>query len=134
MLVVAVEQEEVAKYDKICEEAYVAAKKETAVKNTDWLDSPWPGFFEGKDPMKIPSTGCSEDVLRHVGQSVSTPPDNFVIHGGILLIITATTSPLLMADPFITCDIVIQKRRSKSTILVTNESPLLFVLGRTCVN
>ncbi|XP_067671132.1 2-oxoglutarate dehydrogenase complex component E1-like [Haliotis asinina] len=76
-------EEEVAKYDKICEEAYVAAKKETAVKNTDWLDSPWPGFFEGRDPMKIPSTGCSEDVLRHVGQSVSTPPDNFVIHGGL---------------------------------------------------
>ncbi|XP_041362850.1 2-oxoglutarate dehydrogenase, mitochondrial-like isoform X1 [Gigantopelta aegis] len=76
-------EEEVAKYDKICEEAYVAAKKETAVKNTDWLDSPWGNFFEGRDPMKMPITGVSEDVLHHIGGIFSTPPDDFVIHGGL---------------------------------------------------
>ncbi len=61
------------------------AKKETAVKATDWLDSPWGGFFEGRDPMTLTSTGCMEDVLKHVGQKVSTPPDNFVIHGGMYI-------------------------------------------------
>lgn len=72
-----------AKYDKICEEAYVLAKKETAVRNTDWLDSPWSGFFEGRDPMKMQPTGVSEDTLRHIGGLVSTPPPgDFVIHGG----------------------------------------------------
>ena len=60
----------------------MAAKKETAVKNTDWLDSPWGNFFEGRDPMKMPITGVSEDVLHHIGTVFSTPPDDFVIHGG----------------------------------------------------
>ncbi|KAK6187666.1 hypothetical protein SNE40_005643 [Patella caerulea] len=77
-------EEEVAKYDKICEEAYVLAKKETAVSNKDWLDSPWTGFFEGRDPMKLPSTGISEDTLRDIGVKFSTPPGgDFTIHGGL---------------------------------------------------
>lgn len=76
------QQEEIAKYDKICEEAYSLAKKETAVSHSDWLDSAWNGFFEGRDPMKLPTTGISEDVLNHIGSVFSTPPDNFVIHGG----------------------------------------------------
>ena len=36
------------KYEKICEEAYVKAQKETQIRYKDWLDSPWSGFFEGK--------------------------------------------------------------------------------------
>ena len=35
------------KYEKICEEAYVKAQKETQIRYKDWLDSPWSGFFEG---------------------------------------------------------------------------------------
>lgn len=41
------------KYDKICEDAYNQAKQETHIKYKDWLDSPWSGFFEGKDPLKV---------------------------------------------------------------------------------
>lgn len=56
------------------------------MKNSDWLDSPWSGFFEGKDQMKNPTTGISEEVLEHIGKAVSTPPEgDFVIHGGTLL-------------------------------------------------
>lgn len=43
------------KYEKICEDAYNQAKQETHIKYKDWLDSPWSGFFEGKDPLKVKS-------------------------------------------------------------------------------
>jgi len=76
-------EEEIAKYDAICDEAFNQSKKETAVSNLDWLDSPWHGFFDGKDPMHLPTTGVSEDVLTHIGTVMSTPPDDFVIHGGL---------------------------------------------------
>lgn len=38
-------QEEVAKYDKICEEAYTSSKDEKILHIRNWLDSPWPGTF-----------------------------------------------------------------------------------------
>ncbi|GFS24520.1 2-oxoglutarate dehydrogenase, mitochondrial [Elysia marginata] len=76
-------EEEMAKYDKICEESYSLAKKETAVSNIDWLDSPWSGFFEGRNPMEMPTTGVHEETLQHIGKVFSTPPEDFVIHGGL---------------------------------------------------
>ncbi|CAL7942906.1 unnamed protein product [Xylocopa violacea] len=74
------------KYEKICEEAYVNARQETHIKYKDWLDSPWSGFFEGKDPLKVSPTGIKEDTLLHIGKKFSSPPPNaaeFVIHKGI---------------------------------------------------
>lgn len=53
------------------------------MSNIDWLDSPWSGFFEGRDPMLLPTTGISEEILKHIGTVFSTPPEDFVIHGGI---------------------------------------------------
>ncbi|CAG5119058.1 unnamed protein product, partial [Candidula unifasciata] len=82
-------EEEISKYDKICEEAYSLAKKETAVSNIDWLDSPWSGFFEGRDPMRLPITGVTEETLRHIGTVFSTPPEDFVIHGGLKRVLKA---------------------------------------------
>jgi 2-oxoglutarate dehydrogenase E1 component len=78
-------EEEVAKYDKICEDAYLNAKKETVMRNSDWLDSPWPGFFVGKDPMKMGETSAPEEVLTHVGKMMSEPPPDpsFSIHRGL---------------------------------------------------
>uniref|UniRef100_T1I7U2 2-oxoglutarate dehydrogenase, mitochondrial n=1 Tax=Rhodnius prolixus TaxID=13249 RepID=T1I7U2_RHOPR len=64
------------KYDKICEESYVNAGKETHIKYKDWLDSPWSGFFEGKDPLKMTPTGIKEDTLVHIGKRFSSPPPN----------------------------------------------------------
>ncbi|XP_078040417.1 oxoglutarate dehydrogenase Nc73EF isoform X5 [Augochlora pura] len=80
------------KYEKICEEAYTNAKQETHIKYKDWLDSPWSGFFEGKDPLKASPTGIKEDTLVHIGKKFSLPPPNaaeFVIHKGIERILRA---------------------------------------------
>lgn len=80
------------KYEKICEEALAASKKETHIKYKDWLDSPWSGFFEGKDPLKVSPTGIKEDTLVHIGKRFSSPPPNaaeFVIHKGIERILKA---------------------------------------------
>ncbi|KAG9354879.1 hypothetical protein JZ751_001592, partial [Albula glossodonta] len=38
-------EEEIAKYDKICEEAHARSKDEKILHIKHWLDSPWPGFF-----------------------------------------------------------------------------------------
>nr|AHB50494.1 oxoglutarate dehydrogenase [Mayetiola destructor] len=80
------------KYEKICEEAFELAKKETHIKYKDWLDSPWSGFFEGKDPLKVAPTGVKEETLVHIGNRFSSPPPNaaeFTIHRGLLRILAA---------------------------------------------
>ncbi|XP_034239296.1 2-oxoglutarate dehydrogenase, mitochondrial isoform X2 [Thrips palmi] len=80
------------KYEKICEDAHAAARKETHIKYKDWLDSPWSGFFEGKDPLKMSTTGIKEDTLVHIGKRFSSPPPNaagFIIHKGIERILKA---------------------------------------------
>ena len=58
----------VDKYDKICEEAYKKAGEETQVYNKHWLDSPWSGFFEGKDPLHVKDTGVHEETLTHIAK------------------------------------------------------------------
>lgn len=76
------------KYEKICEEALENAKRETHIKFKDWLDSPWSGFFEGKDPLKVNTTGVKEDTLIHIGKKFASPPPNaadFVIHKGTIV-------------------------------------------------
>ncbi|XP_025108212.1 2-oxoglutarate dehydrogenase, mitochondrial-like isoform X2 [Pomacea canaliculata] len=87
-------EEEIAKYDKICEEAYMLAKKETAVANTEWLDSPWTDFFQKKDQMKLPSTWVKESTLTHIGQVFSSEPEDFVIHGGLKRVLRARAEML----------------------------------------
>ncbi|KAF7231961.1 hypothetical protein EG68_08376 [Paragonimus skrjabini miyazakii] len=74
---------EVAKYDKICEDAYELAKKQTVTFNRAWIDSPWHGFFENKDPMHLPNTGVESSVLEHIGHVISEPPEGMVIHPGL---------------------------------------------------
>lgn len=78
-----IQQQERQKYEQICEDSFLKAKKATAVKNTEWLDSPWPNFFVARDPMKLPDTSVAEERLQLIGQSVSTPPsDDFTVHNG----------------------------------------------------
>lgn len=43
LFLVVCAQEEIAKYDKICEEAYARSKDEKILHIKHWLDSPWPG-------------------------------------------------------------------------------------------
>ncbi|XP_052262129.1 2-oxoglutarate dehydrogenase complex component E1-like isoform X3 [Dreissena polymorpha] len=83
-------EEEVSKYDKICEEAYVLSKKESTVSYRDWLDSPWHGFFDSREAMVLPKTGVKEDILQHIGSVFSSPPPgDFVIHPGLKRILKA---------------------------------------------
>jgi len=56
------------------------------------LDSPWSGFFEGKDPLKVSTTGVIEETLIHIGNRFSQPPPNaaeFAIHKGLLRVLAA---------------------------------------------
>lgn len=91
-------ESEVAKYDKICEEAYQAARKETVLQNRLWLDSPWSGFFDHRDPMILPSTGVKEDILQHIGKVISTEPENFTLHSGIKRILKARSEMVAMRE------------------------------------
>ncbi|KAK1892247.1 2-oxoglutarate dehydrogenase mitochondrial [Dissostichus eleginoides] len=80
-------EEEIAKYDKICEEAYNRSKDEKILHIKHWLDSPWPGFFtlDGQPKaMSCPSTGLTEEMLNHIGGVASSVPvEDFTIHGGL---------------------------------------------------
>merc|ERR1711884_1019452 len=91
-----VTKEEVAevidKYDKICEDAFKKAAEEKQVYHNHWLDSPWSGFFEGKDPLKMGVTGVHEETLTHIGKRMSAGPPNaqdFVIHKGLVRVLKA---------------------------------------------
>jgi len=89
-------EEEVAKYDKVCEDAYQGAKNLTVMRNSAWLDSPWPHFFSERDPMKMPSTGISPDMLQSIGEAISSevPDKEFVLHGGIKRILKSRRTML----------------------------------------
>ena len=73
-------------YENICEEAFSKAKSITTIRYLDWLDSPWTGFFQGKDPYELKSTGVNEETLLHIGKTLSNPPPkelDFVLHKGL---------------------------------------------------
>ncbi|XP_033064711.1 2-oxoglutarate dehydrogenase-like, mitochondrial isoform X3 [Trachypithecus francoisi] len=84
---VVVDLEEIAKYDRICEEAYGRSKDKKILHIKHWLDSPWPGFFnvDGEPKsMTCPATGIPEDVLTHIGSVASSVPlEDFKIHTGL---------------------------------------------------
>ncbi|XP_016345688.1 2-oxoglutarate dehydrogenase, mitochondrial isoform X1 [Sinocyclocheilus anshuiensis] len=84
-------EEEISKYDKICEEAHARSKDEKILHIKHWLDSPWPGFFtlDGQPKsMSCPSTGLPEEELTHIGQVASSVPvEDFTIHGGLIRIL-----------------------------------------------
>merc|ERR1719290_198010 len=80
------------KYERICEDAYKKAGEETQTYHKHWLDSPWSGFFEGKDPLKIGDTGVHEETLQHIGKRFSQGPPNavdFKIHRAMERILKA---------------------------------------------
>ena len=75
----------------ICEDAMNSAKRETVIHNRHWLDSPWDGFFDQRDPMEMPETGVAESELESVSEAISAIPEEpFVIHGGTWLIKNCT--------------------------------------------
>ncbi|NXA56202.1 OGDHL protein, partial [Nothocercus julius] len=95
-------EEEIAKYDRICEEAYTRSKDNKILHIKHWLDSPWPGFFnvDGEPKsMSCPSTGISEDLLNHIGSVASSVPvKDFKIHAGQLESLLPSR-PVFLAQP-----------------------------------
>nr|XP_057913516.1 2-oxoglutarate dehydrogenase complex component E1-like isoform X2 [Doryrhamphus excisus]XP_057913517.1 2-oxoglutarate dehydrogenase complex component E1-like isoform X2 [Doryrhamphus excisus] len=91
-------QEEVAKYDKICEDAYARSKDEKILHIKHWLDSPWPGFFtaDGRPKtMTCDSTGLSEEQLVHIGRvAASVPVEGFTVHTGLSRVLKARADML----------------------------------------
>lgn len=49
-------QEEIAKYDRICEEAYGRSKDKKILHIKHWLDSPWPGELVMWDGKAVPNS------------------------------------------------------------------------------
>ncbi|KAM9456388.1 2-oxoglutarate dehydrogenase complex component E1 isoform 2-T2 [Clarias gariepinus] len=91
-------EEEIANYDKICEEAYARSKDEKILHIKHWLDSPWPDFFtlDGQPKrMSCPSTGLNEEQLVHIGKVASSVPvEGFTIHGGLSRILKSRAEML----------------------------------------
>merc|ERR1712136_200965 len=84
--------EVIQRYDTICEEAFKKAGEERQIYHKHWLDSPWSGFFEGKDPLKCGPTGVSEETLTHIGKKFASGPPNaegFIIHKSMDRILNA---------------------------------------------
>merc|ERR1712110_362543 len=82
----------IKRYDTICEEAFKKAGDEKQIYHKHWLDSPWSGFFEGKDPMKSNPTGFHESTLTHIGERFSAGPPNaedFIIHKAMVRVLKA---------------------------------------------
>lgn len=52
------------------------------MRNSMWIDSPWTGFFQGRDPMLQTPTGVSEEIIQHIGHKFSSVEEGFSIHGG----------------------------------------------------
>ena len=79
-------QEEEKEYNRLCEEAFTAAKQQTELNNKLWLDSPWKQFSIGpRDPTRLDSTGVSADTIDHILRVFSSdPPDpQFNLHAGM---------------------------------------------------
>lgn len=67
----------------------ILSNKFLLLQHSDWLDSPWTGFFQGRDRLKICPTGVDPKVLDHIGKIYySPPPDylNFVVHRWVVII------------------------------------------------
>jgi len=78
--------EVIGNYEQICEEAFKKAGEQKQVYHKHWLDSPWSGFFEGKNPLKCNPTGVHEETLTYIGKRISSGPPNapdFIIHKGL---------------------------------------------------
>ncbi|XP_016933753.2 2-oxoglutarate dehydrogenase complex component E1 isoform X2 [Drosophila suzukii] len=76
----------VSTYDKICEDSWTKSKSIKSIRYSSWIDSPWPGFFEGRDRLELCPTGISTDTLKTIGNIFSSPPPpehKFEMHKGI---------------------------------------------------
>lgn len=71
----------------------ISIHHKTTNKYKDWIDSPWSGFFEGRDPScSNITTGVTLETLTHIGTVFSSGPPNspvFEVHKGIERVLAA---------------------------------------------
>ncbi|CAM9592676.1 2-oxoglutarate dehydrogenase complex component E1-like [Lampetra fluviatilis] len=81
----------VSKFDQICEDAYASSKDEKLQRTSQWIDSPWHGFFgpDGRpQSMWTPPSGVPEEILAHIGNAASSvPAADFNIHPGLMRVL-----------------------------------------------
>ncbi|CAD5115417.1 DgyrCDS4392 [Dimorphilus gyrociliatus] len=70
-------------YNDICEASYEKAKEEPAARNSNWLDSPWDGFFQKADSMTLPKTGIDDNQINHILTKFGSYPEDFNLHSGL---------------------------------------------------
>ncbi|XP_028038162.1 2-oxoglutarate dehydrogenase, mitochondrial-like [Bombyx mandarina] len=61
------------------------AKKVTKLSIMDWIDTPWTGFFEARDPKKVEETGISETSINTISRHFCKAPEPwaFEVHKGV---------------------------------------------------
>ena len=64
----------IKKYEGICEDAFAKSKQEKQVYHKYWLDSPWSGFFEGKDPLTVSRIKQVDEAGSEVGTRTVEKP------------------------------------------------------------
>uniref|UniRef100_A0AAZ3S6S4 2-oxoglutarate dehydrogenase complex component E1 n=1 Tax=Oncorhynchus tshawytscha TaxID=74940 RepID=A0AAZ3S6S4_ONCTS len=81
-------EEEIAKYDKICEEAHARSKDEKILHIKHWLDSPWPGqCVKGIYMYMLKSIILSTGYIAS-----SVPVEDFTLHRGLSRILKGRTA------------------------------------------
>ncbi|RZF33555.1 hypothetical protein LSTR_LSTR008201 [Laodelphax striatellus] len=71
-------------YVQKLEENFKQLVNYTEYKPEIWRDTTWKNFFsDEKDPLMIPKTGVTKDVLNVIGTALSTPVKDFNMHRGI---------------------------------------------------
>uniref|UniRef100_A0A7S2R3E7 2-oxoglutarate dehydrogenase, mitochondrial n=1 Tax=Eucampia antarctica TaxID=49252 RepID=A0A7S2R3E7_9STRA len=74
------EIDEIKKFTLDSYEKDLETSKSYVPKKDDWLSSKWTGFKSPKQLSRIRPTGVDIDVLRQVGITTGTVPENFKLH------------------------------------------------------
>jgi len=73
--------------EETIEKEYLASKTFPNPKDSDWLSTKWAGFKSHKQLARLQPTGVSIDILRDVGEKLSSYPATFTPHKQIAKII-----------------------------------------------
>ncbi|KAG6483235.1 2-oxoglutarate dehydrogenase, mitochondrial-like [Zingiber officinale] len=71
-----------SKVTNILEEEFVNSK-DYVPKRRDWLSAYWAGFKSPEQISRIRNTGVKPEILKRVGQAITTLPENFKPHKAI---------------------------------------------------
>ncbi|KAG0477476.1 hypothetical protein HPP92_014317 [Vanilla planifolia] len=70
------------KVETILNEEFNNSKEYTPIKR-DWLSAYWAGFKSPEQISRIRNTGVKPEILKRVGEAITSIPDNFKPHKGV---------------------------------------------------